>query len=605
MNTIQCPVCKQELEGDFQMTDPVKCPTCETAFVPANVLARRKEPIVLKTRGADDSNTFDKKDAGVHDSEPLPRDASRENPFQETTHETRNERPKQIVWTVATWIGALVFRNIVLFCFVVVALATGDNAFFESEIALYFTSCFLVLPVSIAVAWQLYKGKIWAKTLYSVFAFFSLLSTPIYHFGTKAMSMDSMVRNHLTFHPNWVLNIGVLWGVVVLVVFVCGLRWVNQKESRAWLKSKKCSNNNTPWWIWALLFNLLSIVALIVMFKSSMGISSKEDQLGKSERPVDSKQVSFFQDYFATRKKQKKQEQREAAEQKALGERGTIEKSEREARELAKRKAREDNEARELVERKDHEVKNTIVQKPTDTSKESSIIGDSLEQNPLVLSMRKNGLSCLEKARVSLQYKNYEAAIEQFQNAAQYFSNETIPESDLTTKQLWEQANSGLAETYFQQALSRYQDKRYKVAVSSCLLASRYSHPKARELLTKIQNAEEEAKQQAVNEAAQRLRSAQSFLSYDLNKALDEYRTAEKELNSVTYEKSEPAFIEIRAQIETGLGEVHFRFAESFLRMERFNEALAACRSAKSFHHPQADVLYDKIRAEKERKLKQ
>ena len=325
MNTIQCPVCKQELEGDFQMTDTVKCPACETAFIPANVLARRKEPIVLKSRGAEDSHSFAKKEAGIQDSAPSSRDESCEKSSQGTNHEARNERPKQIVWTVATWIGALVFRNIVLFCFVVAALTTGDNAFFESEIALYFTSCFVVLPVSVVVAWHLYKGKQWAKVLYSVFVVFSLLTVPIYHFGTKAMSMNSMVRNHITFLPNWVLNIGVLWGVIVLVVFICGLRWVNQKESRAWLKSKKGSPNNTPWWIWAVLFNLLSIVALIVTFKSFMGVDSK-DRLERTEQTSKVKPA---------RAEEREQTRREATEGSSLSQHEAAKQKSREERKSA------------------------------------------------------------------------------------------------------------------------------------------------------------------------------------------------------------------------------------------------------------------------------
>lgn len=37
MNSVQCPICGLQLEGDFEDTDEVKCPSCLATFVPSRI----------------------------------------------------------------------------------------------------------------------------------------------------------------------------------------------------------------------------------------------------------------------------------------------------------------------------------------------------------------------------------------------------------------------------------------------------------------------------------------------------------------------------------------------------------------------------------------
>ena len=49
MNNIRCPVCQLNLEGDFEVTEEVKCPSCSSTFVPARIMGHRESspsPIV-------------------------------------------------------------------------------------------------------------------------------------------------------------------------------------------------------------------------------------------------------------------------------------------------------------------------------------------------------------------------------------------------------------------------------------------------------------------------------------------------------------------------------------------------------------------------------
>ena len=42
MKSVRCPVCQLNLEGDFELTEEVKCPSCLATFVPARILEQRK-----------------------------------------------------------------------------------------------------------------------------------------------------------------------------------------------------------------------------------------------------------------------------------------------------------------------------------------------------------------------------------------------------------------------------------------------------------------------------------------------------------------------------------------------------------------------------------
>ena len=48
MNTVQCPICSLLLEGDFEDTDEVKCPSCLATFVPSRI--RKKVTVGIPVR---------------------------------------------------------------------------------------------------------------------------------------------------------------------------------------------------------------------------------------------------------------------------------------------------------------------------------------------------------------------------------------------------------------------------------------------------------------------------------------------------------------------------------------------------------------------------
>lgn len=48
MNSVQCPICGLQLEGDFEDTDEVKCPSCLATFVPSRI--RRTTVVSVASR---------------------------------------------------------------------------------------------------------------------------------------------------------------------------------------------------------------------------------------------------------------------------------------------------------------------------------------------------------------------------------------------------------------------------------------------------------------------------------------------------------------------------------------------------------------------------
>lgn len=263
------------------MTDTVKCPSCETSFVPANVLARKQEPIVLKTRGDElEEGTMQK--------------STRHNSSPSSGEEGAGNRPEQIVWAVATLMSLCVGRNLLLLGLILVGAVTRDMVLIETEIPYLLSACLFTFPIAILVSWKLYRGRRWAKSAFIVFSILAMLSTSIYTFGMKLMSMYPRMHEFRAFIPTWAINLLTVWAVIVLIALIYALWWVNEKDSRMWLKSRTGTSVNKPWWIWAGLFNTLSFVALVVLIMVS-NIHNANCYDGTDSTPSNTKTVVNLQ----------------------------------------------------------------------------------------------------------------------------------------------------------------------------------------------------------------------------------------------------------------------------------------------------------------------
>ena len=244
MNTIQCPVCKQELEGGFQMTDTVKCPACETVFTPSKLV-------------------------------------SAQNMKEENNSESSSVRPKEIGWLVTSWMTVCALREILLSSFLVVSIAAGNMVLFETLIGPFMLGV-VVLPVAVFVAWKVFKGNNWARIVYNVCAPLGILQNSIQAFGMKVLSASPLYVSPL---PNWFQNLNVFWALGIIVVHICGLWWINKEQSIRWFKEPKQTQSSRPWWIW--IVSLLILCDLIVV---SFGVTFNKSEKRKPMPVISPKQ---------------------------------------------------------------------------------------------------------------------------------------------------------------------------------------------------------------------------------------------------------------------------------------------------------------------------
>jgi len=320
MNTIQCPVCKQMLEGEFEMTDTIKCPSCETSFVPEKVLSRKIAPVRVRENETNSASSSQERTSRPYSLGP--------------NNKELDTRPKQIVFAAGTLVGLGVFRHLILLGLILIGLSLGNIAVFETELPFFLSSCVFTFPLMVIIAWKVYRGKRWAKVAYVVFAILSMLSTSVYSFGMKAMSLDPKVHEFINFLPDWVLNTLTIWAIIALVGFAFGLRWINAKESREWLKSKVGSPINKPWWLFAALFDTLSIVAVVLLIVSG-GAKASGEQHDAAEVPPavivsENNHNRSAQDTYEDSKRQIREENEKA---KAIAERKEREERDRLRRE--------------------------------------------------------------------------------------------------------------------------------------------------------------------------------------------------------------------------------------------------------------------------------
>ena len=137
MSTIQCPGCKQILEGEFEMADELKCPACGTTFVPERLVSSPHKPVGVSQRTA----------------------------FSPRSSES-SRRPKEVVWAVSIlMVLAIVSRGLYFLAFVIGTVTSqwtmASNA--SRMIFLWFPSSIL----SLFFAWKLYRGRAWARSLFT------------------------------------------------------------------------------------------------------------------------------------------------------------------------------------------------------------------------------------------------------------------------------------------------------------------------------------------------------------------------------------------------------------------------------------------------------
>lgn len=237
MNTIQCPGCKQILEGDFEMTDELKCPACGSSFVPDRLVAS-----VKNSSGTNLPTTS------------VPK------------HSERAQRPKEIVWAVAILVGsyALVL-GVALLRFVVGAMSgqwsMADDAFrpIIGRFPQYFLTVFF--------AWKLFRGKAWARTLFNWLLPIELIVGGILMIGSTSDSLIQASLNGENVSDLTLRTLPALSSFVVVCLFGTPLYLINRKGVRTWFSST--TGKTTPpkprWWIWAV-FYYVAVFGLTVFF---------------------------------------------------------------------------------------------------------------------------------------------------------------------------------------------------------------------------------------------------------------------------------------------------------------------------------------------------
>lgn len=231
------------LEGEFEMTDKVKCPSCETSFVPEKVLASQTNATTLKT-----------------ESEIIPDDSSAKSSSSRSSNAPNSalhtDRPKQIVWAVEFWMGTLIIRNLILLLYLVVGAAKKDMFLFEAQIGPFIGGT-IALPFTVFVAWKLFKGKNWARIVYTIVAPLALLQESFYAFAAMAMSSDPLARKDSALLADWVITVNFIWCIALIFSSICVLWWINRQESVAWFRRTKANRHDCAWWAWVCLGILL------------------------------------------------------------------------------------------------------------------------------------------------------------------------------------------------------------------------------------------------------------------------------------------------------------------------------------------------------------
>ena len=221
MNTIQCPSCKQILEGEFEMTDELKCPACRTTFVPANL-------------------------------------------FNATLSAT--QRPKEVLWAVAILMGGFaVALGLAFLLFAIGAISVRwDSADNEFRFIVFWLPTHLL---HIFVTWKLYRGKTWARHLFNWWLAIGLLFGGLL-LGGKVY--DSLIQSSLHGASISAFSLRV-WPAMTFLVSTAYhgilLYLINRKAVRTWF-SRPTEQSAPPrprWWIWAIVYYAV-VVTLTILF---------------------------------------------------------------------------------------------------------------------------------------------------------------------------------------------------------------------------------------------------------------------------------------------------------------------------------------------------
>lgn len=244
MNTIQCPGCKQILEGEFQMTDELKCPACETSFVPANLIKRTI---------------------------------------------SQSNRPSEVVWAVAILVGgASLLFGITFLRFAIGTMSSqwgmADGAFsvLIGQIPQYILLVFF--------AWNLFCGKAWARTTFNWLLPIGILVGGLLTAGAVHSTLIESSLNGAPISDFSLRIIPLLCFLVIAGFYGTPLVLINRKGSRFWFSSAKEGSTiyGPKWWIWSFVYGVLLIVLTIligVIVPKRVGTSAKSNSSDPQRNP--------------------------------------------------------------------------------------------------------------------------------------------------------------------------------------------------------------------------------------------------------------------------------------------------------------------------------
>lgn len=254
MNTIQCPVCKQTLEGEFQMTDMVKCPSCGTSFIPERLV-----PLSQKTSRLALPTAFSPK------------------------HYELAQRPKEIVWVVAILVGSyMLMLSMAFLRFVIVAMSDQWNL--VDVVIRPIIGRFPQYFLTVFFAWKLFCGKAWARTLFNWLLPIELVVGGILMAGATS---NVLIKASLdgADSPDYSLRIlPILSLFIVVCVFGTPLYLINRKAVRAWFATATVKNAppKPHWWIWSIVY-YVAIVVLTMIFVFLAPNATKSSSKTRSE----------------------------------------------------------------------------------------------------------------------------------------------------------------------------------------------------------------------------------------------------------------------------------------------------------------------------------
>ena len=270
MNTVQCPCCKQTLEGNFQRTDTVKCPACETTFIPDRVFQKMNTvqcPCCKPTLEGNFQRTDTVKCPACETTfipdRVFQSQVNTDSFSRDGLMNRQSNMPETTTWVAAIIVGG----DALLLGWIFLPLLTGESISFAAERALgFFVGNLPKYVISLFFAWKLYRGKAWARTALNILLPLQLAFSIFTISGSFA---GCYLNSSIEETPLTQGLVRAFSGLIITIVrFGLPLILINLKPVRIWLVSHNVENvPRYQWWQWAVLFYLTVFGFCIIALK--------------------------------------------------------------------------------------------------------------------------------------------------------------------------------------------------------------------------------------------------------------------------------------------------------------------------------------------------